>query len=120
MKAFARIVGVVVAGVVVLATLVAAGFYGYVQLKEWQRTRTAQAISISVQNSNDASVLLKEAVRLYWLNNGPRAAPLFARAQELFAARGDTRDEIYAQVGRVRSEAETMSFVDVSRFLMNS
>ena len=42
---------------------------------------------------------------------------MFARAQELFAARGDTRDEIYAQVGRVRSEAETMSFVDVSRFL---
>jgi CHAT domain-containing protein len=117
MKAFARIVGVVVAGVVVLATLVAAGFYGYVQLKKWRRTRTAQASSISVQTSNDASVLLKEAVRLYWLNNGPRAAPLFARAQELFAARGDRRDEIYAQVGRVRSEAETMSFVDVSRFL---
>jgi len=54
---------------------------------------------------------------LYWLNNGSRAAPLFARAAQLFAAKGDERDEIYAQVGRVRSEAETMSFVDVSRFI---
>ena len=31
--------------------------------------------------------------------------------------RGDTRNELHAKVGRLRSEAETMSFVDLSRFL---
>ena len=57
-----------------------------------------------------------EADRLYWLNNGPKAALLFARAESLFQT-GAMRDELYAKVGRLRSEAETMSFVDLSRFL---
>ena len=35
----------------------------------------------------------------------------------LFAERGDTRNELYAKVGRLRSEAETMSFVELSRFI---
>jgi hypothetical protein len=54
---------------------------------------------------------------LYWLSNGPKAGPLFARAEKLFAAEGDSRNEIYAKVGRLRSQAETMSFVDLSRIL---
>ena len=57
------------------------------------------------------------ADRLYWLNNGPKAAPLYAKAEKLFADRGDARNELYAKIGRLRSEAETMSFVDLSRFL---
>ena len=117
MKAFVRFVGFALASVAMLATLVAGGFYTYVRVRSWQQTRTAHAGSFSEENSNDPTVLLKEAVRLYWLNNGPRAAPLFARAEQLFAAKGDTRDEIYAQVGRARSEAETTSFVQVSRFI---
>lgn len=117
MKAFVRFVGVALASVAMLATLVAGSFYTYVQVRSWQQTRTAHAGSFSEEKSNDPTVLLKEAVRLYWLNNGPRAAPLFARAEQLFAAKGDTRDEIYAQVGRARSEAETTSFVQVSRFI---
>jgi len=117
MKAFVRFVGFALASVAMLATLVAGGFYTYVRVRSWQQTRTAHAGSFSKENSNDPTVLLKEAVRLYWLNNGPRAAPLFARAEQLFAAKGDTRDEIYAQVGRARSEAETTSFVQVSRFI---
>ena len=109
--------GFAIASIAVLATLAAACFYGYVQVNSWRETRTAHASSASSENSNNPTILLNEAVRLYWLNNGSRAAPLFARAAQLFAARGDARDEIYAQVGRVRSEAETMSFVDVSRFI---
>jgi hypothetical protein len=35
----------------------------------------------------------------------------------LFAERGDTRNELYAKVGRLRSEAETMSFVELSQFI---
>jgi hypothetical protein len=57
------------------------------------------------------------ADHFYWLNNGPAAAPLYARAEKLFSERGDARNELHAKVGRLRSEAETMSFVDLSRFL---
>ena len=69
------------------------------------------------ENSTDPQVLLAEANRLYWLNNGPKAAPLYAKAESLFASRGDARNELYAKIGHLRSEAETMSFVDLSRFL---
>ena len=69
------------------------------------------------ESSADPQVLLAEANRLYWLNNGPRAAPLYAKAESLFASRGDARNELYAKIGHLRSEAETMSFVDLSRFL---
>lgn len=43
------------------------------------------------------------------------ALRLFAQAGFL-ASRGDARAELYANVERLRSEAETMSFVDLSRF----
>ena len=69
------------------------------------------------ENSADPQVLLGEADRLYWLNNGPKAGPLYAKAESLFASRGDARNELHAKIGRLRSEAETMSFVDLSRFL---
>ena len=78
------------------------------------------ALSIGVdqtEKSTDPVSLLGEADRLYWLNNGPKAAPLFARAESLFAERGDARNELFAKVGRLRSEAETMSFVELSRFI---
>ena len=68
-------------------------------------------------SSTDPQVRLAEANRLYWLNNGPKAAPLYAKAESLFASRGDARNELYAKIGHLRSEAETMSFVDLSRFL---
>ena len=69
------------------------------------------------RTSTDPQELLAEASRLYWLNNGPKAAPLYARAESLFADQGDHRNELYAKVGRLRSEAETMSFVELSRVL---
>jgi CHAT domain-containing protein len=69
------------------------------------------------ETSTDPQELLAEANRLYWLNNGPKAAPLFAKAEKIFAAQGDSRNELYAKVGRLRSEAETMSFVELSQVL---
>ena len=69
------------------------------------------------EKSTDPVSLLGEAKRLYWLNNGPKAAPLFAGAERLFADRGDARNELYAKVGHLRSGAETMSFVELSRFI---
>ena len=69
------------------------------------------------ERSTNPQELLAEANRLYWLNNGPRAAPLYAKAETLFANSGDARNALYAKVGRLRSEAETMSFVKLSRVL---
>jgi tetratricopeptide (TPR) repeat protein len=67
--------------------------------------------------STDPQALLALADHFYWLNNGPAAAPLYARAEKLFSERGDARNKLHARVGRLRSEAETMSFVDLSHFL---
>src|SRR5881628_1270757 len=69
------------------------------------------------QASKNPEILLKEANRLAWLFNSPRAGPLYVRAEELFKERGDTRNEIYARVGRIRAQSETMSWVDVSEML---
>jgi CHAT domain-containing protein len=75
--------------------------------------------NLNQPDSANPQALLAEANRFYWLNNGPRAGPLYAKAEALFAQRGDPRNELYAKIGRLRSEAETMSFVDLSRFLDN-
>jgi len=66
---------------------------------------------------DDPEALIAKADHFYWLNNGPRAAPLYGRAEQLFSERGDARNEIHARVGHLRSQAETMSFVELSRFL---
>ena len=39
------------------------------------------------------------------------------RAEELFFEKRDERNAVYAKIGRLRSNAETMPFVDVSNFL---
>src|SRR5882724_10995878 len=67
--------------------------------------------------SNNPEALLAEANRLAWLFNWPKAEPLYVHAEELFRRKSDTRNEIYARVGRIRAQAETMSWVDVSEML---
>src|SRR5260370_15801753 len=90
----------------------------YYVVTAYRREATRMRLpSADVQQSADPQVLLKAADRFYFLNNGPAAAPLYARAESLFSQRGDTRNELHAKVGRLRSQAETMSFVDLSRFL---
>lgn len=69
------------------------------------------------RTSNDPQVLLQEGNRLAWVFNWPKALPLYARAEELFRAKGDARNEIYARVGRIRAQSETMSSTDVSDLL---
>ena len=61
--------------------------------------------------------MLAEANRLAWLFNWPKAEPLYVRAGELFKEKGDTRNEVYARVGRIRAQSETMSYVDVSQMI---
>ena len=107
----------VAAPVVVFLTI--CSYYAYTR---HYRTVSGNAASSSVdsaalQQSTDPQALLSSADHFYWLNNGPAATRLYARAEKLFSERGDARNELYAKVGRLRSEAETMSFVDLSRFL---
>jgi CHAT domain-containing protein len=109
--------GFVAAIVVVFLTL--CSYYAYTR---HYRTVSGDAIgspvdSAVLQKSTDPQALLSAADHFYWLNNGPAAAPLYARAEKLFSERSDARNELHAKVGRLRSEAETMSFVDLSRIL---
>jgi CHAT domain-containing protein/tetratricopeptide (TPR) repeat protein len=67
--------------------------------------------------SRNPKLLLEEANRLAWLSNWPRAGPIYARAEELFAKGDDTRNAIYARVGRIRAQAQTMSPMAVSEML---
>src|ERR1039457_4657616 len=98
--------GLATAAVVVLASA------SYYVVTAWRREATRiRLTSADVQQSADPEVLLKSADHFYFLNNGPAAAPLYARAEKLFLERGDARNELHAKVGRLRSEAETMSFV---------
>lgn len=72
---------------------------------------------LNVQSENDPKVLLTEANHFAWLFNWPQAEPLYVRAEQLFEKEGDKRDEIYARVGRIRAQSETMSYVDVSNMI---
>jgi CHAT domain-containing protein len=65
----------------------------------------------------DPQRLLAEANHFSWVWNGPRAEPLYARAEEMFKKSGDKRDEIYAHVGELRARSETMSYTDVSEMI---
>jgi CHAT domain-containing protein len=103
----------------VVAFLILCSYCAYTR---HHRTARANATGSSIdspdpERSTGPQALLAAADRLYWLNNGPAAAPLYAEAEKLFSLRGDARNELHAKVGRLRSEAETMSFVDLSHFL---
>jgi CHAT domain-containing protein len=109
--------GLVAAPVVVFLTI--CSYYAYTR---HYRTVSGNAVGSPadpavLQQSTDPEALLGIADHFYWLNNGPAAALLYARAEKLFSERGDTRNELHAKIGRLRSEAETMSFVNLSRFL---
>jgi hypothetical protein len=109
----------IVVAALVLAVAIPSSRHAYILLR---RISANKQLNVNgrldrPENSADPQVLIEEANRLYWLNNGPKAAPLYAKAERLFADRGDARNELYAKIGRLRSEAETMSFVDLSRFL---
>ncbi|MGE0450541.1 MAG: hypothetical protein AB7Q29_13280, partial [Vicinamibacterales bacterium] len=61
------------------------------------------------QSGPDPGVLLKEADRLAWLRAWSAAEPHFLQAQKLFAARGNERDALYAEVSAFRGALPRMS-----------
>jgi hypothetical protein len=65
--------------------------------------------------------LLKEAERLFLLDNWGRAQPLFAKAERLFLERGDGRNALFAKISRLRADSETISsYPEGARFLAGS
>jgi CHAT domain-containing protein/tetratricopeptide (TPR) repeat protein len=68
-------------------------------------------------SNNDPVSLLEEAKRLSLLQNWYAAAPLFERAEVLFSAANDSRNQTYARIGRIRARAEEMSQLEASRLL---
>lgn len=99
---------------VLVATLVSLSAFGVAYL--WRHTQQASA-SRQFGAANDPHALLTEANRLSWLFNWTKAEPLYAQAEALFAHNGDSRNELYAKIGRIRGQAESMSFADISEFL---
>ena len=67
--------------------------------------------------TGDPDVLLKKALHLGDLYNWADAAPLFTEAEQLYAARGDNRNALYAHLGRVRSSMEQLSLPEASEEL---
>ena len=88
-----------------IAVVLTTASYYVVTIYRREATRI-RLTSADVQQSADPQVLLKAADRFYFLNNGPGAAPLYARAEKLFSERGDARNELHAKVGRLLTPAK--------------
>src|SRR5262245_3939290 len=77
----------------------------------------AVAGSAIAQSAADPQKLLAEAERLAWMKAWTRAAPLYAQAEKLFAARGDRRNAIYAEINHLRGELPHLAVPEVSERL---
>jgi tetratricopeptide (TPR) repeat protein len=93
--------------------LVAAGAVGACVIVKW-REEPSPAENAT---ANGPKAILAEANHFAFLSNSYRAEPLYAKAEQMFSERGDRRDELYAKIGRLRAEAETMSFAKLSAFI---
>ncbi len=80
-------------------------------------TRSRDTSTSSAITSGDTGQLIAEADHLAWLGNWPAAAPFYAKAELLASQSGDEKATIHARVGRIRSQAETMPFAQVSEML---
>jgi hypothetical protein len=74
-------------------------------------------IGAAAQNQRDPNVLLQEAERLAWLKAWTQAAPLYAEAEQLFTARGDPRNALFARINHLRGQLPTLPIADVSQQL---
>jgi CHAT domain-containing protein/tetratricopeptide (TPR) repeat protein len=75
------------------------------------------AVGGTAQSQRDPDVLLQEAERLAWLKAWTRAAPLYAEAEQLFTARGDPRNALFARINHLRGQLPTLPIADVSQQL---
>jgi tetratricopeptide (TPR) repeat protein len=75
------------------------------------------AVGGTAQSQRDPDVLLQEAERLAWLKAWTQAAPLYAEAEQLFTARGDPRNALFARINHLRGQLPTLPIADVSQQL---
>jgi CHAT domain-containing protein len=68
-------------------------------------------------SGDDPDALLKQALRYGDLYNWSDAAPLFLRAEQIYAQRADSRNALYARLGRIRSTMEQLSLPEISEQL---
>lgn len=71
----------------------------------------------AASQTTDPHKLLVEADRLAWLRVWTRAEPLYAEARKSFAAAGDRRSALYAEVCQLRGKLPTLSVPEVSERL---
>jgi CHAT domain-containing protein/tetratricopeptide (TPR) repeat protein len=92
------------ASVVALVVAIMIGWWSYAFLDHAHVTAQARPGGFKdfadILLSTNAPHILDAADHFSWLNNGP-----------------EKRNQLHAHIGRLRSEAETMSFVDLSRYL---
>src|SRR5947207_3986869 len=67
--------------------------------------------------SDDPDALLRQALHYGDLYNWADAAPMFTEAEQLYSARGDNRNALYAHLGRIRSTMEQLTLPEVSEEL---
>jgi tetratricopeptide (TPR) repeat protein len=72
---------------------------------------------VLAQQAADPDKLLHQAERLAWLKAWTKAEPLYNEAERLFAARGDRRDALFAEVNALRGELPRLAVPDVSQRL---
>jgi tetratricopeptide (TPR) repeat protein len=73
--------------------------------------------SPATPQTTDPHKLLAEADRLAWLRVWTRAEPLYGEAQKRFAAAGDRRNALYAEVCQLRGKLPMLSVPEVSERL---
>jgi hypothetical protein len=74
------------------------------------------SLSAAAQVRENPYATLKEAERLFWLDNWVKARPLYARCERAFRQRGDVKNELLARFSRLRADSETiLSYPVVSR-----
>ena len=92
--------------------------FGAVAFILFSRARLQNPHPVSVRiNSTNAEALLREADYLAYLGNWQKARPYFARAADLFAERGDRRNELYCKISCVEADVEHGSYTAASHYL---
>src|SRR5437016_9516497 len=77
----------------------------------------ATLLASRAQTPSDPDALLKQALHYGDLYNWADAAPIFTEAEQLYSARGDNRNALYAHLGLIRSTMEQLSLPAVSEEL---
>lgn len=80
----------------------------------WAAAFSLAIIGLSAQPAPDTTKLIQEADRLAWLRAWGAAEPLYAEAEKLFAARGDERNALYAQISVLRGQLPRLPVPEVS------